>query len=48
MYYLKSEKGFWLPNAFGYTCDKKEAGIFSLEQMKNLNLDGVTLIAANI
>lgn len=50
MYYIKSDKGYWLlvtgywlPGAYGYTHSKKEAGIFSLVDMKKLALDGCEL-----
>ena len=46
-YYLKSHKGYWKPNGWGYTQDKSEAGIFTCETMKRHNLDGVTLISAD-
>lgn len=50
MYYIKSEKGYWLENGFGYTKNKKEAAVFTLIQMEalRLNLDGCTLYAAEI
>lgn len=45
MYYIKSEKGYWLPNAYGYTDSKDKAGLFSFDDMSRLrlNLDGCTL-----
>lgn len=46
-YYIKSEKGFWLQNAYGYTQNRNEAGIFTLADMEGLNLDGCTLYLAN-
>ena len=42
-YRIESHKGYWLPNAFGYTPNKSEAGVFTLADMGGLNLDGVTL-----
>lgn len=45
-YYIQSEKGFWLQNAYGYTQNKNEAGIFTLADMERFNLDGATLFAA--
>ena len=46
MYYIKNEKGYWLPGAYGYTQDKAKAGVFSLADMERLALDGCTLEAA--
>lgn len=46
MYYIKNEKGYWLPGAYGYTQDKAKAGVFSLIDMERLALDGCTLEAA--
>lgn len=45
MYYIKSEKGYWMPNACGYTKCQTKAGLFSLADMErlSLNLDGCTL-----
>jgi len=43
MYYIKNEKGYWLPGAYGYTQKKAEAGVFSLADMARLALDGCTL-----
>lgn len=47
MYYIKSEKGYWLHNARGYTNDKAKAGTFTFSDMDRmrLNLDGCTLEA---
>lgn len=44
-YYIKSEKGYWLPRGSGYTSDKKQAGVFTIQEMadQNLSLDGCTL-----
>ena len=42
-YRIESHKGYWLPNGFGYTPNKSEAGVFTLADMDGLNLDGVTL-----
>lgn len=47
MFYIKSDKGYWLPGAYGYTQDKQKAGVFSLADMERLALDGCTLEAAN-
>lgn len=47
MYYIKSDKGYWLPGAYGYTQSKKEAGIFSLVDMEKLALDGCMLEVAD-
>ena len=47
MYYIKNEKGYWLPSAYGYTNDKSEAGLFSLADMANLSIDGCTLELAH-
>lgn len=44
-YLLISEKGYWLPQGLGYTKSRAEAGRFSLDDMKTLFLDGVTLEA---
>lgn len=46
-YYIKSEKGYWLKNALGYTQSKQEAGFFSLDDMRDLNLDECTLEKAS-
>ncbi len=48
MYYIKSEKGYWLPGGYGYTRNKAEAGVFSLADMARLALDGCTLEEALI
>lgn len=45
-YYIKSEKGYWLPKGMGYTQKQSEAGVFSLRDMESLNLDGCTLESA--
>lgn len=47
MYYIKSEKGYWLPNAYGYTQCQTKAGLFSFADMErlSLNLDGCMLEA---
>ncbi|WP_319784481.1 hypothetical protein [Oceanisphaera sp. IT1-181] len=47
-FHIKSDKGYWLQNAFGYTQKENEAGIFTFEDMQrlNLNLDECTLYAA--
>lgn len=47
MYYIKSDKGYWLPGAYGYTQDKSKAGVFSLSDMERLALDGCTLELAH-
>lgn len=47
MYYIKSDKGYWLPNAYGYTRSKAEAGTFSLADMEKLALDGCELEVAH-
>lgn len=47
MYYLKSRDGYWLPKGMGYTKVKGDAGQFSFEDMRQLNLDGVTLYLVN-
>lgn len=47
MYYIKNEKGYWLPGAYGYTRNKAEAGTFSLSEMEALALDGCTLEVAH-
>lgn len=47
MYYIKNEKGYWLPGAYGYTPNKAEAGTFSLADMETLALDGCTLEVAH-
>lgn len=46
MYYLKSKKGWYLPKAYGYTQKKEQAGVFTEDDLKGLNLDGVTLHSA--
>ena len=45
MYYIKSEKGYWMTNGYGYTQCRTKAGLFSLADMErlSLNLDGCTL-----
>lgn len=45
MYYIKSEKGYWKPQGYGYTDCKNKAGLFTFEDMERLglNLDGCTL-----
>lgn len=45
MYYIKSEKGYWLHNGYGYTDKKDKAGLFTFDDMSRLclNLDGCTL-----
>lgn len=43
VYLIKSDKGYWLPDGFGYTSNKAEAGRFSVADMASLNLDGCTL-----
>lgn len=47
LYHLKSDKGYWLPGGYGYTHDIKKAGRFSLADIWDFNLDGVTLIAVS-
>lgn len=47
MYYIKNEKGYWLPGAYGYTQNKLKAGVFSLSDMETLALDGCTLERAD-
>lgn len=47
IYHLKSDKGYWLPGGYGYTHDIKKAGRFALSDIREFNLDGVTLIAAS-
>lgn len=49
MYYIKSEKGYWLPKGYGYTDCKTKAGAFTLKDMDlfGLNLDGCTLEVLN-
>jgi hypothetical protein len=44
-YYIKSLKGYWLPKGLGYTSDKKQAGVFTIQEMadQDFNLDGCTL-----
>lgn len=44
-YFIKSEKGYWLPRGEGYTKDVDKAGRFTLEEMIGFgfNLDGCTL-----
>lgn len=44
-YYIKSLKGYWLPKGLGYTSDKKQAGVFTIQYVADhgLNLDGCTL-----
>ena len=48
MYYIKSQKGYWLPKGYGYTDDKEKAGRFTYKDMHDLslNLDGCTLLEA--
>lgn len=48
MYYIKSEKGYWLPGGYGYTKNKADAGIFSLADMEMLVIDGCTLEAVKV
>lgn len=43
LYHLESEKGYWLAGGFGYTKSLTDAGRFSLDDMKNHNIDGCTL-----
>lgn len=47
MYYIKSEKGYWLPGGYGYTKNKADAGVFTLADMQQLALDGCTLELAH-
>ncbi|MGL4602491.1 MAG: hypothetical protein ACRCVE_13680 [Plesiomonas sp.] len=44
-YHIKSKKGYWLPKGQGYTSDKKQAGVFTIQDIadQQLNLDGCTL-----
>lgn len=44
-YRIKSEKGFWLPRAAGYTKSEAEAGQWTLAELASAgwNLDGCTL-----
>lgn len=43
-YQIKSHRGYWLQGAFGYTSKRSEAGVFSKQDLLNLNLDGCTLL----
>lgn len=45
-YRIESHKGYWLPNGFGYTPNKSEAGVFTLADMDGLNLDGLAQATA--
>ena len=47
MYHIKSDKGYWMADAYGYTNDKSKAGLFSLADMANLFIDGCTLELAH-
>lgn len=47
MYYIKTEKGYWLAGGYGYTRNKTDAGVFSLADMERLHLDGCTLELAH-
>jgi hypothetical protein len=40
---ITSGLGYWLPKGLGYTENAEEAGVFTLDDMKLLNLDGCTL-----
>lgn len=46
-YYITSHKGFWRSGGLGYTQDKEEAGIFSIYDFEDQNLDGCTLVSAS-
>jgi|LSQX01.1.fsa_nt_gb hypothetical protein len=47
LYYIEGaherEGTFWLPAGYGYTKNKQQAGRFSLDDMKEHNLDGCKL-----
>lgn len=42
-YYVKNEKGYYVQSGYGYTQSKEEAGEFTIDDLKGLNLDGCTL-----
>ena len=47
MYYIKNEKGYFLPNGYGYTKDKAQAGVFGIDELDQfVSLDGCTLYQA--
>ena len=43
MYYIKTGLEYWKPKGYGYTKSREEAGVFTLKDMEELNLDGCTL-----
>ncbi|MBD3816328.1 MAG: hypothetical protein IE913_07740 [Halothiobacillus sp.] len=47
-YYIKTDLRYWKPKGHGYTKSRDEAGIFTVKDMENLNLDGCTLERAEI
>lgn len=50
MYYIKTGPRYWKPNGYGYTERREEAGVFTLKDMEELelNLDGCTLERARV
>lgn len=43
MYYIKTGVNYWKPKGCGYTKNRKEAGVFTMNDMQKLNLDGCSL-----
>lgn len=48
MYYIKTGLEYWKPKGYGYTKSREEAGVFTLKDMEELNLDGCTLERAEV
>lgn len=48
MYYIKTGLEYWKPKGHGYTKSREEAGVFTLKDMEELNLDGCTLERAEV
>lgn len=42
-YHIASDRGYWLPQGYGYTKSLTEAGRFTVADMAAHNLDGCTL-----
>nr|CDL66374.1 unnamed protein product [uncultured bacterium] len=42
-YKIKSAKGWWKAKGLGYTQNEQEAGIFTVDELPNHNLDLCTL-----